>query len=1280
MRTGLKISGCWMLVLFLIIMTSASASAQPPAFSKAFSPDTIGPGSVSTLTFTITNGSATNVTDMDFTDNLPAGVTIAAPTNASSDCLGPIGVLSAPAGGAVISLEDGRMLSFSACTVSVDVVGGAAGVHTNLSGDLTSSLGNSGTAAEVLIVDNNRPGFTKAFSPNPAASGVRSTLTFTIDNAANSGFVGGFYFTDTLPVGMVVTDPVNSSTDCPVGNFTAAPGTDAIAFSASYILSGETCDASIDVVAVGSGLVGNSSGQLTSSAGYNGKANATLDVTRTTLGLTKAFTDDPAPAGGEATLEFTITNYDRFDPITNITFTDDLGAALGGLAATALPADGFCGAGSSLTGTTTLTLTGASLAAEASCTFSATLTVPAGAAPGGYTNVTGAILGTLSGGPTMGNSASDILFVQPVPILTKEFTDDPVIPGGDVTLEFTITNPSTTDGAVDISFLDDLNECLTGLVASGLPAADVCGGGSTLTEDGEIQLSGGNLGPGAECTFSVTLNVPGAAVPGPHLNTTSDITATVDGTSYTGSPASDSLQIATAPTMVKSFTNDPVTAGDDVTLEFTISHHINNSGGATGISFTDDLTAVMADLVSTSPTQTGICGPGSEISGTSTLTFTGGILSPGDDCTFSVTLQTPGGASPGNHTNITSDVTADVSGLAPTSSGASDDLIIASLAFTKEFIDDTMIPGDTATLRFTIENTSASQTATNIAFTDNLDDMISGLVATSWPSTPCNGGSSITGTDLLTFTGGELTTGQSCQFDVDVLVPGATADGAYFNHTSALDADIDGNPIVLSPASDQLMVQTDWLELTKSFTDDPTPPGEDATLEFTLVNSHPTGDASAIAFTDDLDAALTGLSAVPPLPVNPCGGTISGAGVLDFSGGVLAAGASCSFEVTVRTPSGALTTATNTTSSVTGTINGLPVTGLPASDDLDIGYVGLTKAFNGETVPGGDSTLTFTLTNRRQSQGVANINFADSLGNALPGLQAVDLPASVCGGVITGTDLLTFTGGELAADDSCSFDVQLQVPSNAPGGSHLNETSPVFSEATWVGSPASASLTVHALFDDGDGVPFVEESGPDGATFDYDGNGDFIPDNIQGNVASFHTEDGANYVTLAAESGLQLENVTAVPNPSPGNAPALQFPYGFFEFTITGLSAGQTTTLNLILPDGAYAKTYWKYGPIPGPSGSRWYEFMFSNGTGATITANLISMVFVDGQRGDDDLTADGVIIDQGGPGQDPDVPAPTLSEWGMILLSTLLMAVACLAIRRKKLAPAPPRRGRRGR
>ena len=172
---------------------------------------------------------------------------------------------------------------------------------------------------------------------------------------------------------------------------------------------------------------------------------------------------------------------------------------------------------------------------------------------------------------------------------------------------------------------------------------------------------------------------------------------------------------------------------------------------------------------------------------------------------------------------------------------------------------------------------------------------------------------------------------------------------------------------------------------------------------------------------------------------------------------------------------------------------------------------------------------------------------------------------------------------------------------------------------------------------DRDGVPDDEEMGPDGDDPTYDGNNDGIPDSLQDNVASLHTCDGQNYLTVGSTEGTTLANVSAEENPSPADAPPdVDFPFGFFEFTINDIGVGGATTVTLCLPDGASVSTYHKYGPTPDNHSPHWYEFIYDGQTGAEINGNIITLHFVDGQRGDDDLSANGQIVEPGGPGKIP--------------------------------------------
>ena len=170
---------------------------------------------------------------------------------------------------------------------------------------------------------------------------------------------------------------------------------------------------------------------------------------------------------------------------------------------------------------------------------------------------------------------------------------------------------------------------------------------------------------------------------------------------------------------------------------------------------------------------------------------------------------------------------------------------------------------------------------------------------------------------------------------------------------------------------------------------------------------------------------------------------------------------------------------------------------------------------------------------------------------------------------------------------------------------------------------------------DNDSILDAEEQGPGGTDPAYDGNGDGTPDSEQGNVTSFHTTTD-EYVTLASPGGMALTDVRAIDNPSPADIPAyLEMPFGFIDFTINGITPGGAATVQLYLPTGTTIDTYYKYGKTPDNAIPHWYEFLFDGTTGAEIRENIITLHFVDGNRGDNDTTVNGIIIDPSAPGID---------------------------------------------
>ena len=117
-----------------------------------------------------------------------------------------------------------------------------------------------------------------------------------------------------------------------------------------------------------------------------------------------------------------------------------------------------------------------------------------------------------------------------------------------------------------------------------------------------------------------------------------------------------------------------------------------------------------------------------------------------------------------------------------------------------------------------------------------------------------------------------------------------------------------------------------------------------------------------------------------------------------------------------------------------------------------------------------------------------------------------------------------------------------------------------------------------------------------------------------------------------------------------------------FEFVLDGCIPGSTVQITITYPQPLPAGAqYWKHGPRLGQAAG-WYAY-----SRATAGGNTVVLTLTDGALGDDDLDAtNGRIVDAGAPAMAGGPTAiPTLSQWGMLLLSGL-MVVLGLRLRRK--------------
>ncbi|MEQ8677152.1 MAG: hypothetical protein RLP44_27175, partial [Aggregatilineales bacterium] len=249
--------------------------------------------------------------------------------------------------------------------------------------------------------------------------------------------------------------------------------------------------------------------------------------------------------GNVSTLTFTIDNTASSIAATSLDFTDNLPAGM--VVASPANASTTC-TGGTLTanaGTSTITYTGGTVAAASSCTISVDIT---SSVAGAHVNTTGDLTSSLGNSGT----ASDTLTVVDTLGIGKTFVNDPVLAGATVDLQFTITNGDLSNGATGISFSDDLDATLTGLVAIGLPISDVCGIGSQISGTNLLTFTGGILAAGTSCSFTITLQVPVGAAVGDYLNTTSSVTGSILALPVVEAPATDTLMIRTSATIPSS--------------------------------------------------------------------------------------------------------------------------------------------------------------------------------------------------------------------------------------------------------------------------------------------------------------------------------------------------------------------------------------------------------------------------------------------------------------------------------------------------------------------------------------------------------------------------------------------------------------------------------------------------------------------------------------------------------------------------------------------------------
>ncbi|MFN2375385.1 MAG: hypothetical protein ABR538_02535 [Candidatus Binatia bacterium] len=574
--------------------------------AKRFVPDTIGLGGTSRLRFTITNPNPVAISGYNFLDELPAGMLVAAPANATTTCGGTVTAVS---GTDEIALAGGFVGAGGSCTVLVDVTAAGAGTYNNVSQNLfigdadtgnnaSATLTVSATAPPVLSCDENAtlalwqfPLAANALAPAPtsnlvtasAAAGPGLTLTATIDPTNND--VGGSWETDNINVGALNTANQEyfeftidtTGLDSITLDFASRRTTQGA--QAAQLYYGPAAENASTVYSLPAAATWYANGPTTLSSGLNPTGNTVFRIYVYSAGqsnnghsifldgvrfrglycqevppppptpgvnpptIAKIFSPTPIGVGHETTLTFTIANPNPATALSGISFVDELPFGMSVVPGTF---GGTCtGFWSTDPGDSGVLLhSGGSLAASGSCNLTVDVT---SSTVGTALNISDPIYATESGynNNLSTGIAQASLLVLASPLIAKEFVPNLLLLGVTPNDASTLTFTVTNPNPDDaIGGVSFSDSLPAGLEVASPPnaATSGCGAPTWAPTAGATSLSFSGGSIAAGDACTVTVDVTGPI--GLYDNVSSAVTHIVSGEPATnGEVAEASLQI-----------------------------------------------------------------------------------------------------------------------------------------------------------------------------------------------------------------------------------------------------------------------------------------------------------------------------------------------------------------------------------------------------------------------------------------------------------------------------------------------------------------------------------------------------------------------------------------------------------------------------------------------------------------------------------------------------------------------------------------------------------------
>jgi uncharacterized repeat protein (TIGR01451 family) len=1033
------------------------------------------------FTITLNNSNALAVTGLGFTDTLPTQLVIDTAAVLANSCGGTLTDLGGGAlgsGDTGLRLTGGTIAAASSCSISFVVrpsnsgLPASGGVTNSIAANaVTTTQGISNSAALNANI-NLRTGalIGKAFAPATIVNGGSSTLSLTLSNR-NLTTITNVDLTDIMPAGVTVVG---------LGNNTCGGATSFTTSSASVV--GATlgpapsptantvfsCVIQFFVTSATTGVYLNNvtAGSFGTPSVSYALASGTLNVIDPSpVSLTKAFNPTTIVSSGTSLLTLSLFNSGAI-PASITSFSDNLltmGTTAVRVAASPPPSSNCGGTLSAVPGSTTISLTGGTIAANGNCQ----ITVAVQAEPNG---VTGNRVNTVARDSlvtSVGNNENTVtnnITINAALTAAKAFFPATIAPSGTSRLTVTLTHAAGAVPFTNLSFTDPLPAGHT--VASPPNVFNSCGGTVTATAGaGSFSLGGGSLPLGASsCIVGVTIQAPAGAGSSTNSIPAGSVTTAEGIPSRAVASAVLTRSSGVAVSVNKSFNPTSINGGGLSMLTVSIS---NNDVGAINLTSAGITDTFPAGMQIASPPNASFSGAG--CSGGSIdaapnnnyVSISGASINANAVCQLTVQVT---GLLDGNLINtVPANSVVSAQSVTNVNTPAATLTVLRNVNIGKAFIPSTIAGGGTSTLLITIYNSNnvvRNGTTTN-TFTDNLPAGMTLASASSTNScggsiTNAAGGPLAVGGTAVRLNGGVFNIASFCTISVVVTVPA----GSYTN-TIAAGSVVTAEGSSNADPSSAVLIAVLAPTVSKSFA--PTSLGLGQTSVVTLSLSNPNNTAS-------LPAGLTGVSISDALPSGlsvavsgPAGGTCVGAGsnalsagatTVTLSGLTLAPASTCTVSfgvvaaangVYLNRSSGISSDLVPTPSAPSGTAT-LTVLAAPT----------ISKSFSPSSInSGGTGTAVLTITlgnpNASATLTLANPALTDIFPTS-PGAMVAATPANAthtCGGALNdsgngtlaaGDTGLRYNNGSIPPGGSCSISLTVFVP--VPG-SYLNNSSAV---------------------------------------------------------------------------------------------------------------------------------------------------------------------------------------------------------------------------------------------